>query len=107
MHEPLIVLVTPALARANNGNWQTALRWAHWLRQAYRVRVTERWDAGDEALMIALLEPTDKLMEAEREGNFTRRLALLEEFKMLPAGIVFDEYCRRHDMPGADWAAKL
>lgn len=59
------------------------------------------------ALMIALLEPTDKLMEAEREGNFTRRLALLEEFKMLPAGIVFDEYCRRHDMPGADWAAKL
>lgn len=53
------------------------------------------------ALMIALLEPTDKLMEAEREGNFTRRLALLEEFKMLPAGIVFDEYCRRHDMPGA------
>jgi len=26
---------------------------------------------------------------------------------MLPAGIVFDEYCRRHDMPGADWAAKL
>ena len=59
------------------------------------------------ALMIALLEPTDKLMEAEREGNFTRRLALLEEFKMLPAGIVFDEYCRRHDVPGADWAAKL
>ena len=59
------------------------------------------------ALMIALLEPTDKLMEAEREGNFTCRLALLEEFKMLPAGIVFDEYCRRHDMPGADWAAKL
>lgn len=47
------------------------------------------------ALMIALLEPTDKLMEAEREGNFTRRLALLEEFKMLPAGIVFDEYCGR------------
>ena len=46
-------------------------------------------------------------MEAEREGNFTRRLALLEEFKMLPAGIVFEEYCRRHDVPGADWAAKL
>ena len=59
------------------------------------------------ALMIALLEPTDNLMEAERENNFTRRLALLEEFKLLPAGIVFDEYCRRHDVPGAEWAAKL
>lgn len=46
--------MTPALATANNGNWQTARRWAHWLRQAYRVRVTEHWDAGDEALMIAL-----------------------------------------------------
>lgn len=46
--------MTPALASANNGNWQTARRWAHWLRQAYRVRVAERWEVGDEALMIAL-----------------------------------------------------
>jgi putative glycosyltransferase (TIGR04348 family) len=46
--------VTPALASANNGNWQTARRWALMLRQAYRVRVTGHWEAGDEALMIAL-----------------------------------------------------
>ena len=46
--------MTPALADANNGNWQTARRWARMLRPAYRVRLTAQWAAGDEALMIAL-----------------------------------------------------
>ena len=49
-----IVIVTPALADANNGNWQTARRWADMLSRAYRVRLTAGWDGGDEALMIAL-----------------------------------------------------
>ncbi len=52
--KPQIVIVTPALAAANNGNWQTAQRWARWLREHYRVRLTAEWQAGDEALMIAL-----------------------------------------------------
>ncbi|NCT83421.1 MAG: TIGR04348 family glycosyltransferase [Comamonadaceae bacterium] len=46
--------MTPALAQANNGNWQTAHRWARLLRPAYRVRLAEQWDGGDEALLIAL-----------------------------------------------------
>lgn len=46
--------MTPAPASANNGNWQTVRRWAQLLRPAYRVAITERWAAGDEALMIAL-----------------------------------------------------
>jgi putative glycosyltransferase (TIGR04348 family) len=49
-----IVIVTPALADANNGNWQTARRWARFLSHDYRVRVALDWQAGDEALMIAL-----------------------------------------------------
>ena len=40
--------------------------------------------------MTALLEPTEHLMKAEAEEDLTRRLALQEEFKKLPAGIVFD-----------------
>lgn len=48
------MIVTPALAAANNGNWQTARRWARLLQPAYRVRVTDRWDGGTEDLMIAL-----------------------------------------------------
>jgi putative glycosyltransferase (TIGR04348 family) len=54
VHSPSIVLVTPALADANNGNWQTARRWARFLARAYRVELTARWSGGDAALMIAL-----------------------------------------------------
>ena len=53
-----IVIVTPALAAANNGNWQTARRWAGFLAADYRVHVTDAWTGGpdspDAALMIAL-----------------------------------------------------
>ena len=54
MHRLEIVIVTPALADANNGNWQTARRWARMLSGAYRVRLAAAWAGGDEALMIAL-----------------------------------------------------
>ena len=54
MHRLNIVIVTPALADANNGNWQTAQRWARMLSAAHRVRLAAQWDGGDEALMIAL-----------------------------------------------------
>jgi putative glycosyltransferase (TIGR04348 family) len=49
-----LVIVTPAAASANNGNWQTARRWARFLAADHRVRLTDAWRAGDEALMIAL-----------------------------------------------------
>jgi putative glycosyltransferase (TIGR04348 family) len=49
-----IVIVTPALADANNGNWQTAQRWSRLLSQAYRVRLAADWQAGDDDVLIAL-----------------------------------------------------
>ena len=56
------------------------------------------------ALLGALLEPTDLLRRAEERGDFTRRLALLEECKTLPLGAAWDEYCRRQDAPvGRTW----
>ncbi|MCB2020978.1 MAG: TIGR04348 family glycosyltransferase [Burkholderiaceae bacterium] len=54
MKRPSIALVTPALADANNGNWQTARRWARMLGHDYRVHLSSAWAKGDEALMIAL-----------------------------------------------------
>ena len=54
-------------------------------------------------LMTALLEPTEHLAKAEAEEDLTRRLALQEEFKMLPAGIVFNEYCERHGVKASNW----
>ena len=60
------------------------------------------------ALLLALLEPTGELRKLENAGDFTSRLALLEELKTLPVGAVWDEYCRRQDVPvGAAWLADV
>ncbi|MCS6859445.1 MAG: L-rhamnose isomerase [Abditibacteriales bacterium] len=56
------------------------------------------------ALLLALLEPTERLRQLEAEGDFTSRLALLEECKTLPFGAVWDYYCLQADVPvGAAW----
>lgn len=44
---PDIVLITPYLAAANNGNWRTAARWARLLAPRYRVAVHGPDDALD------------------------------------------------------------
>ena len=54
MEKREIVIVTPALADANNGNWQTAHRWKRFLSPAYRVRLCDAWEGGPESLLIAL-----------------------------------------------------
>ena len=54
MKRPRLVIVTPALRDANNGNWQTAKRWARLLSPDYRVHLAAAWSGGDEALLIAL-----------------------------------------------------
>lgn len=60
------------------------------------------------ALLIALLEPTAKLRSAEDSGNFTARLALLEEIKNLPSSAVWDYYCQKAGVPvGAEWLDKV
>jgi L-rhamnose isomerase len=60
------------------------------------------------ALLIALLEPTPALREAEAAGDYTRRLALLEELKTMPYGAVWDYYCLRQDVPvGPAWLDKV
>ncbi|WLS76945.1 L-rhamnose isomerase [Erwinia pyri] len=56
------------------------------------------------ALLRALLEPVDQLKKLELEGDYTTRLALLEEQKSLPWQAVWEAYCLRHDVPaGAGW----
>jgi L-rhamnose isomerase len=51
------------------------------------------------ALLMALLEPIDQLREMEVAGDFTGRLALLEELKGLPFGAVWDAYCLKQGVP--------
>jgi len=60
------------------------------------------------ALLIALLEPTDKLREMEMSGDFTSRLAMLEELKTMPFGAVWDYYCSKMNVPvGPDWLVEV
>jgi L-rhamnose isomerase len=60
------------------------------------------------ALLVALLEPSQKLREFEAAGDFTRRLALSEEAKGLPFGAVWDYYCLTRDVPvGMAWTDEV
>ncbi|MHC4171992.1 MAG: L-rhamnose isomerase [Planctomycetota bacterium] len=60
------------------------------------------------ALLIALLEPTEKLCRMETNGDYTSRLAMLEELKTLPFGAVWDYYCTKQDVPlGPDWLKEV
>jgi L-rhamnose isomerase len=56
------------------------------------------------ALLCALVEPIETLRKLEARGDFTGRLAWLEEAKTLPAGAVWDYYCLTQDVPrGPAW----
>ncbi|XHR27905.1 MAG: L-rhamnose isomerase [Chthoniobacteraceae bacterium] len=60
------------------------------------------------ALLLALLEPTASLRQAEAAGDFATRLALLEEAKTLPFAAVWDEFCARQNVPaGAAWLGEV
>ncbi len=59
------------------------------------------------ALLLAMLRPTEELKKLELEGNTTKRLALLEEVKMLPAGLVWEYYCETQGVPGKEWINDL
>lgn len=88
--------MTPALASANNGNWQTARRWAGMLRGAYRVDLADRWSDGDEALMIALhARRSAASVEAWRRRHPGRPLLLVLTGTDLYRDIAFDADAQR------------
>lgn len=56
------------------------------------------------ALLKAALEPSDKLKELELAGDYTTRLALMEEAHSNAWAAVWDYYCMQAGVPvGADW----
>ncbi|MCP5264943.1 MAG: TIGR04348 family glycosyltransferase [Burkholderiaceae bacterium] len=104
---PLITIVTPALSDANNGNWQTARRWASFLGPGYRVRLTRAWTGEPADAMIALharrsaesiaryadtgrpialvLTGTDLYRDIEIDASARRSLTLARELVVLQA----------------------
>jgi len=56
------------------------------------------------ALLLALTEPATLIKNAEKAGDNTSRLALMEESRSLPFAAVWNEYCRRSNVPvGSAW----
>ena len=56
------------------------------------------------ALLNACLADYRTMQTAETEGDYTKRLAMLEERKSMPAGAVWDYYCLQNNIPvGMDW----
>lgn len=51
------------------------------------------------ALLCAALAPAREIRAAEAEGDYTLRLALQEERRMLPLGAVWNYYCLMNDIP--------
>lgn len=54
---------------------------------------------AQKALLLALLMPTKEMVEYENQGRYFERLALFEEFKTKPFGILWDYYCLSKNVP--------
>lgn len=64
--------------------------------------------AARKGILYALLDPTSQLKQYESDGKNAQRLALMEEFKTMPFGAVWDKLCQKAGVPvGADWLAEM
>ncbi len=64
--------------------------------------------AAQQSFLIAMLEPTSKLLELEENGKGFERLAYLELLKTAPYGAVWDYYCLVNNVPvGEDYIAEI
>ena len=55
--------------------------------------------AAQKALLFALLQPNEKLKELQDAADFTAKMVLMETAKTLPFTEVWEEYCRRQNVP--------
>lgn len=59
---------------------------------------------AQKALLWALLQPHARLKALQDEARFTEKMVLMEEFKTMPFGDIWEEYCRRQCVPtDAQW----
>ncbi len=96
-----IALVTPAGARARNGNRHTALRWAAFLRAAgHRVAVSTEWSGSEADLLLAL--------HARRSYDSIRRFAAsYPQRRLLVALTGTDVYRDIHESAEAQQSLEL
>lgn len=99
MRYPSVVIVSPALASANNGNWQTARRWRQLLGGTYTARITQHWpdaQADGDGIMLALhARRSAPAIQAWAAARGTRGLALVLTGTDLYRDIATDAQARR------------
>lgn len=70
--------------------------WAVGLRSSERV------------MLNAILEPIEKIRQAELSGDFGQRLALMENAKELPSNAVWEMACLKANVPtSSEWVTKV
>jgi len=78
---PQVVIVSPALRDANNGNWQTARRWQRYLSPAFRMRIVKAWPdaaaAGDQVMLALHARRSADAIAAWHELRGSRGLAVV------------------------------
>lgn len=58
----------------------------------------------EKALLCAMLTPFDTERKLQNEGNYSKLMVVNEELKTMPFGAVWEEYCRRMNVPaGGEW----
>ncbi|KAB2640229.1 MAG: L-rhamnose isomerase [Verrucomicrobia bacterium] len=64
--------------------------------------------ATRKAILYALLDPSGILKQYEDAGKNSQRLAVMEEFKTMPFGAVWQQLCIKAGVPaGTDWLAEM
>ncbi len=58
--------------------------------------------SAQKAMLQALLEPTEKLREYEKQDKNFERMAYLEELKGMPWNILYNYYCNKQGVPVGD-----
>jgi putative glycosyltransferase (TIGR04348 family) len=75
--KPSICIISPALAAANNGNWQTAKRWQQMLSSDYHVEIMLQWDGKPYDAMLALHARRSADSIAQWSAKFPGKLIVL------------------------------
>jgi putative glycosyltransferase (TIGR04348 family) len=77
LSKPSICIISPALAAANNGNWQTAKRWQQMLSSDYHVEIMLQWNGRPFDAMLALHARRSADSIAQWSAKFPDKLIVL------------------------------
>ena len=96
MKKSRVMIVSPALAEANNGNWQTAWRWSRMLHPDFNTVIAKQWAGEDVDVLLALhARRSAQSVAAWARANGSQGLAVVLTGTDLYRDIEFDASAQR------------